>query len=616
MLTNDQEDRAPSTVETLADAYQFARHNQYIADLAPLQLYSSALVFAPDLSIMKTQFKSCMPLWLLSPPRIEKSWRSDVLKLDGHTNHIMAITFSPDDKLLGTSSLDGTARVWDTTDASCSLTVSYDRRDYYPDAIAFSSDNSKIAVAYMHYQRDIPAKVSVTTYNTKTGTLLRMMQCPELLSDELRLAVAFENDAHDHEAIVAVVAGMKQVQVWRSVNDSNILVQAWTSHFANQEGYPINVCISQDASLLCFSGCLDENDPGESSISVLDPKTGAVTSKHGRGKETGGMTFSKRTLVYQMTQGGHAPGSPFLSLRGFDVEIPGAFTHVLDHYEYWQTFSLANAKNRVAFNPIDHYTVYVEAISVNKRVGRQMQAPPYKRQVAVAPRGDRVADWNSATGCLMLDIKGLVTQTIMPDADDGQRYLQWPRCLTISPDCQYIAFGLCDGVTVWNVETGQHSQYNEFKNQFILAFSNDNGSLAGAAVSDINDFSSISVWDLGSQRMLSSMDLPWRPHAFDRLEFSADGQDLLTHCFRFHIATKTLTTHPESTKSSIFGKEIGLTGELSSLEWVQFGGEDLLWIPQEYRPDWERRHARGNTVALGQEDGSVMILRFSDPSVI
>jgi WD40 repeat protein len=136
-------------VETLADAYQFARHNQYIADLAPLQLYASALVFAPDISIIKSRFESCMPPWLLNPPRIETSWRGDVLKLEGHTSNIMAITFSPDDKLLGTCSLDGTARVWDTTDASCSLTVSYDRTEYCAVAIAFSLDNSKVAVAYV-----------------------------------------------------------------------------------------------------------------------------------------------------------------------------------------------------------------------------------------------------------------------------------------------------------------------------------------------------------------------------------------------------------------------------------------------------------------------------------
>jgi WD40 repeat protein len=111
------------TIKALADAYQFVRDNQSMADLAPLRLYSSALAFAPDISITKTSFKPCMPSWLLNPPKIGGSWRSDVLKLEGHTDVITAIAFSPDGKLLGTCSEDGTARVWDTNDASCLLTT-------------------------------------------------------------------------------------------------------------------------------------------------------------------------------------------------------------------------------------------------------------------------------------------------------------------------------------------------------------------------------------------------------------------------------------------------------------------------------------------------------------
>jgi hypothetical protein len=66
---------------------------------------------------------------------------------------------------------------------------------------------------------------------------------------------------------------------------------------------------------------------------------------------------------------------------------------------------------------------------------------------------------------------------------------------------------------------------------------------------------------------------------------------------------------PESTKSSMFGKGVDLS---MSPEWAQFDGEDLLWIPGEHRADDERSDARENTAALGQEDGSLMILTF-DP---
>jgi WD40 repeat protein len=596
MLTNGQEDRASSTVEILADAYQFARHNQYMVDLAPLQLYASALVFAPDLSLIKTLFKSCMPSWLSSRPRIEGTWRSDVLKFEGHTSFIKAITFSPDDKLLGTCSKDGTARVWHITDASCSLTVSHDKHFYSSSAIAFSLDNSKVAVAYVPFGEYAPINVVdtinvVVTIYAKTGMPLRTMQCPGLLlGHRSRLALAFADDEH-HDAIVLAVADIDHVQVLRPVNDSNILIRAWTSHFPNQGIYKIAVALSQDASLLCCSGILEENDCGEFSISVLDPKTGVVTSKHSRDTPFGDLKFSGRTLVYQTTQ--EEPDHS--SLMGFDLGNPGASTHLLGYHGVWRTFSLANAKNRVAFNPIDNNTVHVEAISVGKRVGRRIRLLD-RKTVAVAPRGNLVADWND--GCLtVLDTKGLVTQTIMAT-------FEGVRCLAISPDCRYIALGHDEGATVWNMETGQHSQYNGIKDQIELAFSDDNKMLACVAVSDI------SVWDLESQMMLSSTAARggsrWRRR---RLEFSADGQDLLTRRGRFHIATATLTKRPESTTSSVFGKEIDLFGGELRVEWVRFYGEDLLWIPDEYRTD-SKSDARGNVFALGQEDGSVMVLTF------
>ena len=54
----------------------------------------------------------------------------------------------------------------------------------------------------------------------------------------------------------------------------------------------------------------------------------------------------------------------------------------------------------------------------------------------------------------------------------------------------------------------------------------------------------------------------------------------------------------------------------SPSDWVQLNAANLMWIPPEYRP-YDRRHAdaQGHTVALGQEDGSVLILKFTDPVI-
>jgi hypothetical protein len=309
-----------------------------------------------------------MPSWLLSPPRIGESWRSDVLKLEGHTDPITAIAFSPDDKLLGTCSEDGTARIWDTTDASCSLTVSHEIHKGYPDAIAFSSDSSKVAVAYIHSWKDAPFNFVVTIYQTKTGTLLRTTRCSESPGYMLCLAVGFEEDDHGHDAIVAVVGGMDQVQVWRSVNDSNILFRAWTSRFPGRKARSeIDVAISQDASLCCYR-VLDES--GGSSISVLGSKTGAFISRHEWDKWLSRMSFSGSTLVCQMQL---EEDGLYLSLEGFDVQTPGPFTHFVECQGDWWRFSLANGKDRVALNSSSNYNVHVEKIPESKTVGGRTQ---------------------------------------------------------------------------------------------------------------------------------------------------------------------------------------------------------------------------------------------------
>jgi WD40 repeat protein len=598
VLTNAQADGASETIKVLADAYEFARYNQYIADLAPLQLYASALVFAPDISIIKTRFRLCMPSWLFNPPRIEKSWRSDVLKFEGHTSVILAIAFSPDDKLLGTCSHDGTARVWDTTDTNCFLTLSYDKGYCSPYAVAFSSDSSKVAVAYIDFREESTVKVVVIVYSTRTGSVLRTMRCSGLLGSFLRLAVAFDDS--DNDAIIAVVADVDQVQVWR-MNESKMFVRAWTSHFDRRSGShdPIDVGISQDASLLSWSGpgILDENADVRSSISVLDPKTRGVSRRYDWEEASECTSFCGSTLVCQVNR---SDGALRFCLESCDVETPGETRHLLESQCPWQAFSLAKAEDRVAFSLYDDFIVHVEAIPESKRVGKPGLID---RQVVVAPRGDLVADWNHEA-LTVLDAQGVVTQKI-------EESFQSLRCLAISPDCRYIALGDKQGVTIWNIKTGKCSQQSEFKNLRALAFSNDNKTLACAGAS-------LGVWDLESKPELVC-DTAYEVERSDRLEFSADGQDLLTRRDRFHIATRTWTTHPESTRSSIFGREVSLASRSPKfgwdqwVKWVQLDDEDLLWIPEEYRTHWERSDARGNTVALGQEDGSLMTLTF-DPS--
>jgi hypothetical protein len=196
----------------------------------------------------------------------------------------------------------------------------------------------------------------------------------------------------------------------------------------------------------------------------------------------------------------------------------------------------------------------------------------------------------------VLDTQGLVTKEIMLHVDGESS-------TTISSDCQHIALRHEKGTTVWYIESGELSQYNEIGDSRVVAVSNN-----GGLVATRKGFDFLRVWDLDSERLLLETDLPSSRH----FEFSADGKDLITDHGRLHIATSTWTTSG-STSPSSFGKDVGFPDFLGRPEWVQFDDEDLLWIPDEYRADHSSYDARGGTVALGQNDGSVLIMEISDP---
>jgi WD40 repeat protein len=589
----------------LADAYQFARHNHYLVDLAPLQLYASALIFAPDLSIVKQLFKSCSPSWLLNPPKIRGTWRDDLLDFEGHTSVIQAIAFSPDDKLLGTCSIDGTVRIWDTTDANCSLKVAHYEGRFCPHAIAFSSDSSRIAVVYKDqnyddHQLEYLSTIVVVTYITKTGNRLRTTECEDVFRGVLCLAVAFD---YDDDATCAMIAHTDQVQFWHSMEIPHALTRAWAIRFPAQKDHlPISVAISRDASLICCSGVLDENDD-EETIGVLDRKTGAFTNRYGRVDGVGGITISGADLVYQTR--GRENGS--FCLRSLNVET-GESDHIcgydgLLHSDIW----FSNGKDRVVF--AQSVTACMETLFPSHGLRKLTREDPWESLVAVAPKGD-LAIVARDTHLEVLDTRGVVVEKIPKHIDKS-----WgPACyLTISPDCQYVALGLAYGTVVWDIRKGNvlrcswlWSSFNIFKR----CFSSDNKSLV------CTDGNILNMRSLESNQTLWSTTLP-QDWDIRRLRMSADGEKLLTDQGWFHIATATWTMSP----TTMFGKEAGLKGGIGYLfqrdEWIQFDGEDLLWLPNEYRSSNSRTSdAQGPMVALSQKDGGVMVLNFRDPSGI
>ncbi|KAL4820332.1 WD domain protein [Aspergillus spinulosporus] len=96
----------------LQDAKRSVMKNIHIANIAPLQLYASGLIFAPTMVTARGRFGRELPDWLSRGPKVEDDWGPELQTLEGHSDSVQSMAFSPDGQLLASGADDGTIKLW------------------------------------------------------------------------------------------------------------------------------------------------------------------------------------------------------------------------------------------------------------------------------------------------------------------------------------------------------------------------------------------------------------------------------------------------------------------------------------------------------------------------
>jgi WD40 repeat protein len=113
-----------------------------VIEHVPLQLYCSALVFAPEKSIVRETFEKCIPTWIERKPRVEANWRAVLQTLEGHTGWVTSVAFSRDSKQVVSGSRDKTVQLWDA--ATGALLQTLEGHTGWVRSVAFSCDSKQV----------------------------------------------------------------------------------------------------------------------------------------------------------------------------------------------------------------------------------------------------------------------------------------------------------------------------------------------------------------------------------------------------------------------------------------------------------------------------------------
>lgn len=578
----------------LHDARLFVIKNSQIAQLAPLQLYSSALLFTPTSSSIRETFNNYLPSYIKTSPIIQHSSNAELLTLEGHTGRILSVVFSFDNQLVASGSEDCTVRLWDTHTGDLYLTLVGHSKAVL--SVSFSSENQLLASG--------SADKTIRLWDTVTGATQKILK-GHLWSVT---SVAFSPD----ELLLVSGSRDQTFRIW-NVTDGSLrtTVNCCPTGIASVLFYPDSFQVAcsllensaipntrkaflwdiatenvTDLSerLYARTSCMTISTAGEllivSSRYVKDQVTNHQVWNLTRGvMEWSFNSKSKLTLqgdYNSVTSMAFSPTSPLLAVGSSDgtvkLETPAGVTT-----------SLTIPGNDVGA---------VKCVSFS----------PSGLLLACGSHDCKVRLWDSTMG----------QSTGTSNSHVRQRPPRPILSMELSPDGRLLASrSRHNTISIWDSNTGAvcHEIHTHPK-PILLSFSLDDRARVNVSQSCENE-------EFTQDPAISLMRHSWSKFKpASHLLFSPNSQFLAIRkeentIIIFEIATGRFveSTLKASEDVPICESKSAVTAGVSLVSgWVLVGGEKSLWLPPEYRTGCST--ARGNSLATTHASGRVFFLHF------